>query len=86
MGGASRWWLHGSLRALAADLHRLGAPLVLRRGKCATVVAAFAAEVGAGAVYCTRHVEPFWNTAEQVLDSRLQRADIACAAFQGRPC
>jgi deoxyribodipyrimidine photo-lyase len=51
MGGASRWWLHGSLRAFAADLHRLGALLVLRRGKCATVVAAFAAEVGAGAVY-----------------------------------
>ncbi len=29
-GGASAWWLHGSLAALAERLARLGAPLVLR--------------------------------------------------------
>ncbi|MGI9823118.1 deoxyribodipyrimidine photo-lyase, partial [Agromyces sp. Marseille-Q5079] len=32
LGGAARWWLHGSLEALRADLERLGARLVLRRG------------------------------------------------------
>mgnify|MGYP003348234264 CR=1 FL=1 len=32
MGSASRWWLHHSLAALAADLAKLGAPLILRRG------------------------------------------------------
>ena len=31
-GGASRWWLHHSLAALAAELSAKGAPLVLRRG------------------------------------------------------
>ena len=29
-GGASRWWLHGSLESLGRDLKRLGAPLILR--------------------------------------------------------
>jgi hypothetical protein len=57
--------------ALAADLHRLGTPLVLRRDKWVAVVAAFAAEFEAGAMYCMRHVEPFWNAVEQALESRL---------------
>jgi DNA photolyase len=57
--------------ALAADLHRLGTPLVLRRDKRVAVVAAFAAEFEAGAMYCMRHVEPFWNAVEQALESRL---------------
>jgi deoxyribodipyrimidine photolyase len=29
LGDASRWWLHGSLTALGADLQQLGSPLVL---------------------------------------------------------
>ena len=32
LGGAAKWWLHGSLAALADDLARLGGRLVLRRG------------------------------------------------------
>ena len=36
-GGASRWWLAQSLRALDADLRKLGQRLVLRRGKAADV-------------------------------------------------
>jgi deoxyribodipyrimidine photo-lyase len=33
MGGASRWWLHGSLASLAKDLKQRGGELCLRRGK-----------------------------------------------------
>ena len=32
LGGASRWWLHHSLDALAGRLGRLGLELILRRG------------------------------------------------------
>ena len=32
MGGASRWWLHESLVALADDLEKVGSRLVLLRG------------------------------------------------------
>ena len=35
LGGAARWWLAGSLRALQASLAAIGAPLVLRKGPAA---------------------------------------------------
>ena len=31
-GGASRWWLHGSLESLASSLEKIGSRLILRRG------------------------------------------------------
>ncbi len=83
MGGASRWWLHGSLNSLASDLRRLGSPLVLRRGPAAEAVAAVAREIGAGAVYCTRHVEPFWCAADGELTGELAGRGIEFRAFAG---
>src|SRR5512144_154853 len=68
VGGASRWWLHGSLAALSADLARLGAPLTLRRGPAHEVVAAVARGIDAAAVFCTRHVEPHWQAADLKLE------------------
>jgi deoxyribodipyrimidine photo-lyase len=50
LGGAARWWLAQSLRALQTSLEALGAPLVLRRGPAADIVAALAREVDAAAV------------------------------------
>ena len=40
MGGASRWWLHYSLKSLDADLQKLGSRLILRAGKSDEVLAA----------------------------------------------
>jgi deoxyribodipyrimidine photo-lyase len=57
LGGAARWWLAQSLRALQNSLALLGAPLVLRRGPAATVIAEIVRERGVGAV--------FWNEVEQ---------------------
>src|SRR5215813_3476311 len=53
LGGAARWWLAQSLRALEASLKAKGASLALRRGPAAKVVADVAREAGAHAV--------FWN-------------------------
>jgi deoxyribodipyrimidine photo-lyase len=50
LGGAARWWLAGSLRALQVDLSRHGVPLVLRRGPAARAVGEVAAQIGAGLV------------------------------------
>ena len=57
IGGATRWWLAQSLRALRADLQAKGAQLVLRRGPAAKVIPDVARESGAGAV--------FWNEIAQ---------------------
>ncbi len=50
LGGARRWWLAGSLRALAAALARHRIPLVLRRGPATRIVPDVAAELGAALV------------------------------------
>jgi deoxyribodipyrimidine photo-lyase len=57
MGGATRWWLAQSLRALQASLQAIGGTLVLRRGAAADVIAALAREVDAA------HVS--WNEIAQ---------------------
>ena len=71
MGGASRWWLHHSLEALATDLHKHNSRLILRRGRAAEVLAALAEEVGASAVHALRHYEPWWRNAERQLEEAL---------------
>ncbi len=67
MGGASRWWLHHSLKSLDADLRKIGSRLIVRRGTVADVMPAIAAETGASAVHAIRHYEPWWRNAERAL-------------------
>jgi deoxyribodipyrimidine photo-lyase len=57
LGGASRWWLAQSLRALQKRLQSVGSALVLRRGPAAKVIAETAREAGANTV--------FWNEIAQ---------------------
>lgn len=72
MGGASRWWLHYSLKSLDQDLRALGSRLVLRRGKCDDVLAALAEETGAVRVHALHHYEPWWRNAERALAKRVE--------------
>ena len=71
LGGASRWWLHGSLLSLAAALKRAGAELVLRRGRAADIVPAMAREIGAVAVHCGRAHEPGIRAADEAVAAAL---------------
>ena len=57
LGGAARWWLAQSLRALQEGLRKRGASLVLRKGSAPAVITALARETGAEAVY--------WNEIAQ---------------------
>ena len=57
-GGASRWWLHHSLDALAAELKKMGSRLILRQGDTAAALLQLLAEIGADAVYCNRLYDP----------------------------
>ncbi len=58
LGGASRWWLHHSLAALARDLRSREATLVLRRGTAETILADLARETGADAIFANSRPEP----------------------------
>jgi deoxyribodipyrimidine photo-lyase len=67
LGGASRWWLHHSLAALAASLARAGAELVLRRGDAAAELADLVAGSGATEVFTARLPEPWARRQDQAV-------------------
>jgi deoxyribodipyrimidine photo-lyase len=83
-GGASRWWLDGSLAALARDLKARGMQLVLRRGDARAILPALAAETSAEAVYCSRAYEPWAAALERDLKAGLEASGIALRRFAGR--
>jgi deoxyribodipyrimidine photo-lyase len=68
IGAAQRWWLHHSLASLDADLRRLGARLLLRRGRAGQVLPALAKSIGADEIHALAHFEPW---------SRRQEAEVA---------
>jgi len=71
IGGAQRWWLHHSLKALKAELEAKGGALVLRQGRAAEIVTDVADKLDAGAIHAVRHYEPWWREAEEKLGDRL---------------
>ncbi|MDE2007301.1 MAG: deoxyribodipyrimidine photo-lyase [Rhodospirillales bacterium] len=81
-GGAARWWLHHSLAALAADLERAGACLVLRRGAAPAVLTALARETGATAVFAGAAIEPWARRQEQAVATTLREDGIAFRRFR----
>jgi deoxyribodipyrimidine photo-lyase len=70
-GGASRWWLHHSLAALAEALAARGAPLLLRRGRYEQVLPALLAQTGAVAVHAGLPTEPWARAALREVHHRL---------------
>jgi deoxyribodipyrimidine photo-lyase len=83
LGGAARWWLAQSLRALQDSLRRLGSPLVLRQGSAPGVIAELARETGAGTVFWNEIAQaPHRAVADQVV-AALTEAGIATQGFPG---
>jgi deoxyribodipyrimidine photo-lyase len=83
LGGAARWWLHGSLASLDDDLHRRGSRLLRRRGRAEAVLPALAAEMGAGAVLWNRSHEPPTEARDFEVEASLRRSGIAAQSFSG---
>ncbi len=79
MGGASRWWLHYSLKSLDADLRKLGSRLILRRGNSVEILCELARFSAVSEVHCIRHFEPWWRNAERALKDDLPEG---CALFR----
>jgi deoxyribodipyrimidine photo-lyase len=82
-GGASRWWLHGSLASLSKDLADRGGKLVLRRGDTAQILAEVAAEIGAATVYCSRAYEPWASAQEQAVKDQLATGGVTLKRYAG---
>lgn len=77
LGGAARWWLAQSLRALEKRLGAAGVPLVLRQGDAAAIIAEVARASGASDV--------FWNEIAQAPHEFLARHVAAALNDIGIP-
>lgn len=80
LGGATRWWLHNSLTAHAAEVARRGGQLVLRRGAAEEELPRLVAETGAEAVFWNRR----YGASREVdarLESALRNAGVEVASF-----
>ena len=80
-GGASRWWLHGSLRALEESLRRRGVALVLRRGPAEIVINQLLDQTGADAVYWNRCYEPWATARGERLKTALRNRGVEARSF-----
>lgn len=79
-GAAARWWLHGSLAALARNLAALGSRLVLRRGSAATVLDRLIAETGADAVSWNRRYDAQGIAADAAIKASLKSRGLSVAS------
>lgn len=83
IGGATRWWLAQSLRALEPDLKRIGGTLVLRRGAAADMIAAVAREAGAGHVHWNEIAQaPHLAVADEVVEA-LADLNVGAHSYAG---
>ena len=72
LGGAARWWLAQSLRALQKRLNAVGSSLLLRKGPAAKIIRELTRTTGAATV--------FWNEIAQAPQQAL--ADQVAAALK----
>ncbi len=80
-GGASRWWLHHSLAALAAALEKRGSRLILAQGGAAEVLRELIRATRAGAVYWNRRYEPAIIARDRDIKGELTRTGIEAASY-----
>lgn len=80
-GGAARWWLHQSLRSLAAGLDSLGARLVLRRGPAEDVLRGLVGETDAEAVFWNRRYGQAERAVDTALKTRLRDDGLDVSSF-----
>ncbi|MDP9089286.1 MAG: DNA photolyase family protein [Pseudomonadota bacterium] len=83
-GGASRWWLHGSLSRLDEDLRRLGSRLILRKSRdsCQELLQ-LARECNAKNVLWNRRYEPCIVARDRRVKSEAREAALEAHSFNG---
>jgi len=82
-GGASRWWLHGSLGSLSGALAKAGVALVVRRGPSGKVLREVAKATGATHVAWNRLREPALVARDTAIKKDLAAAGLEVESFNG---
>jgi deoxyribodipyrimidine photo-lyase len=80
--GASKWWLHESLKSLDASLRAKGSRLILRSGDTVKELLALAKETGATSIAFNRRYEPWVREQEEALQTAAQSRGISLHRFE----
>ncbi len=81
LGGAARWWLHGSLTSLGERLRERGVQLVLRRGAAEREVRQVVTDASADAVFWNRRYGGAEREVDAALKSGLRDDDVVVESF-----
>ncbi len=82
-GGASRWWLHQSLKSLANDLAKRGSSLIIAKGRALEVLTDLCAKTKATFVTWNRRFEPAAIARDTAVKSALKTRGIEAVSFNG---
>ena len=82
-GGASRWWLAQSLKALQASLATLDQTLILKHGASADVLSKLASETQATSVFCIGSDIAAEKQLEDEVASALDKIGVTLKVFPG---
>jgi deoxyribodipyrimidine photo-lyase len=83
LGGAARWWLAQSLRALGQGLAAIGGSPLLRKGPAAKIIAELARDSGARAVHWNAIAQAPHQAVEEQLQAALAQQGIGSRSFPG---
>ena len=83
LGGASRWWLHHSLAALAGSLEKRGGRLDIFRGPARAVLEKLTGASGAGALFWNRRYDAAGVAIDKSVKAALSQA-VEVESFNGK--
>ena len=84
LGGASRWWLHHSLAALAGSLSSIGLNLSLLQGRSEILIPELAEAAGASGVLWTRRYDPGQVELDRRIKADLTARNLDARSFNGQ--
>lgn len=82
-GGASRWWLHGSLSSLQSELEAKKFNLILRENSYLAALLDLIKQTEADTVFWNRRYEPHAVKGDAQIQAELQRLGIKVQIFNG---
>ncbi|MBY0613664.1 MAG: DNA photolyase family protein [Beijerinckiaceae bacterium] len=80
-GGATRWWLHGSLLAIGRDIEKRGGRLVLCKGASRSLIPRICKAAGAAAIVWNRRYGEAERTLDAALKKQLQDDGLVAESF-----
>ena len=82
LGGASKWWLHESIKDVQRQLEQLGGYLVLRKGATLTVMRELVKASGASVVFWNRRYSAQEITIDSLVKKMLQEEGVEVRSFK----